>query len=450
MGGYTIIYGRVSRRFLMALLAATALSLPSAAHAATLADSVTQAVTTHPTAEAGKAGATAASKALWEEKSGFFPTVNVTANAGREHSNNSTSRGLAGPQGATSWVDEGGVTVSQPLFAGFGVVSRVRAAEDRLQSAQYALGGTGEDLALRAARAHLNLMRTKELLALADGYYKEIQSRHDKIGLMVKEGAAEEAEALQGEDVLMAAKNTRLGYEEAFHQAEADYIEVVGKQPDETLEFGGASWDGLVPPSVDEAIRAAMTGSPRLMSADRAVSALGHDEAAARADLFPHVSADVNYDRKNQRDPMGGNSEDASGLIRMSWNFSTGGGQFAHVQRSAATRAEALAKRHAAARDVEHDVRQKFTSMKIVDEQFGLLVSREEAVGKILGSSLKQFEAGKQSNLQIISAHAKLFDARAARADAYYRKLLSRFELLNAMGKLREAFAPQVASAAGN
>jgi adhesin transport system outer membrane protein len=424
----------------MILLAATALSLPSIAVAATLSDSVSQAVATHPSAEAGKAATDAAGKALWEQKAGFFPTLSVNANAGREHANNSTTRGLGGPSGASSWVDEGNVSLSQPVFTGFSVLNRARAAQERYDASRYELGGTSEDLALRAARAHLNLMRTKELLDIADSYYKEIQSRHDKIGLMVKEGASDEAESLQAEDVLMAAKNTRLGYEEAWHQAEADFIEEVGHVPDSSLDFGAPSWDKLLPPSVDDAIHAGLAESPKVLAADKVVSASGMEAQAAKGDLMPKVSADIAYDRKNQRDPMGGNSEDASALVRMSWNFSTGGAEAARAGRGAAERAQAIARRHQAARDVEHDVRQKFTSMQIVDEQFGLLATREEAVKKILDSALKQFEAGKQSNLQIIAAHAKLFDARAARTDAYYRKLLSRFELLSAMGRLRQAF----------
>ena len=78
--------------------------------------------------------------------------------------------------------------------------------------------------------------------------------------------------------------------------------------------------------------------------------------------------------------------------------------------------------------------------MAIVDQQFNLLRDRETAATKLLENYKSQFEGGKQSNLQLISATARLFEARAGRADAFYRRLLSRFELLEAMGSLRPAF----------
>jgi len=40
----------------------------------------------------------------------------------------------------------------------------------------------------------------------------------------------------------------------------------------------------------------------------------------------------------------------------------------------------------------------------------------------------------------LIAANVKLFESQAARIDSYYRRLLSRLELLNAMGRLGDVF----------
>ena len=91
-------------------------------------------------------------------------------------------------------------------------------------------------------------------------------------------------------------------------------------------------------------------------------------------------------------------------------------------------------------RSVEHGVRQKYNSVIIADQQFALLTERESASKKILANFIAQFEGGKQTNLQLIAANSKVFESRAATTDAYYRRILLRFELLNAMGRLRKAF----------
>jgi outer membrane protein, adhesin transport system len=419
--------------------AACLLALPGTrAGAATLSDSIHQAVQTHPLVAAGKASAAAAGHSVKEQRAVFYPTVSINANAGRLHANNDTTRGIVGGD-AYSWTGGAGISLTQPLFAGFGNVNRLEAAKGRAASATYDLGGATEDVAVRAARAHLNMMRTRELMDLNSGYVAEIEKRRDSIALMVSEGAADEAELLQADEIMMAAKTTRLGYEESFQQAVVDYVQVVGIEPGDKLEFGEAVWEKFVPGALEEAMDAARKNNPKLQAADSMVAALARDMAAEKAGLLPKVDAELSYNETDQNDEVGGETMSAQAMVRLSWGISTGGGQLARINRGVRQREEALAKRQNLLRTIDHDVRQRFTSMKIVDEQFGVMVNREEASRKILDNFLTQYEGGKQTNLQLISAHSRLFDARAARTDAYYRRLLTRFELLSAMGRLEKA-----------
>ncbi|MDE1153831.1 MAG: TolC family protein [Micavibrio sp.] len=428
------------RNFLCALTVTTALVMPCSVYAASLSDSVSQALQTHPILQAKKASEQSAADNLREQKAGYFPVLGIEGRGGRINQDDDTTRANTGGDAATSWLGEGSVTLTEPLFTGFGTVNRVAAAKDRLTSAGFDSRGSAEEVALKAARAHLNLMRTRDLLSLATEYLASIQQRQDSISLMVNEGASEESDLLQANEALMAVKTTRLGYEEAYRQAEADFIEVVGAAPADKLDFGQQTWDKLIPPTVDAAISLARDDNPNVRAADSMVSALGRDADVARSDIYPRVDAEMSYLQKDQHEDLGGELKSAQAMLKMSWNFSTGGAQLAKVDKSLSERKEAQARRDAARRMVEHDVRQKFTSMQIVDEQFGLMQQREDAADKIVANFMNQFEGGKQSNLQLISANSRLFEAKAARVDAQYRQLLSRFELLNAMGRLQTAF----------
>jgi adhesin transport system outer membrane protein len=422
------------------LVVTTALSVPSFAHAATLSDSVMQAQAQHPRIEAGKAGREAATRGVQEQKSGYFPRVGISGRAGYVDQDDDTTRGITGGSASTTLI-EGSVTLTQPIFSGFTTVNRVAAAKNRVKAAEHDINANAEDVSLSASRAHLNLMRTRELLDMASNYLTEIQSRKDKIEMMLKEGAADEAEFLQADEILMAAKTTRLGYEEAYRQAEAEYIEAVGALP-QSLELGDALWDGKIPATVDEAIAAAQAQNPRIISAENVMKALGAEAQAEKGELSPKVDAELSYLDKNQENDVGGDLTSAQAMLKLSWNFETGGGQMARIGKSLAQQSEARARRAEALRAVEYAVRQKYTAMQIVDQQFGLYTEREKANVRILDNYLQQFEGGQQSNLQLISAHSRLFEARAAKIDAYYRQFLSRFELLNAMGHLRTALSP--------
>jgi adhesin transport system outer membrane protein len=404
-----------------------------------VSDSVSLALSSHPQLQAQKATVAAAADNVRAQKSSFFPVLSIDGAAGRLNENDDTTRANTGGY-ASSWKGQGSVTLTEPVFAGFGNVNRLSAARDRQQSALYDLNGSADSVALKAARAHLNLMRTKELLMLAADYMNKIQERKDSIALMVKEGAAGESDLLQANDILMAARTTRLGYEESFRQARADYIEAVGAPPGKILDIGLPTWNAIIPPT-EEAAVAMADHNPAVQSARQMVSALSKDAAAEKGSLLPKVNAEVSYFGMDQHDELGGEQNTAQAMLRMSWDFATGGAQFANIDKKLSERRAADARRAETLRMAQHDVRQKYTAMKIVDQQYALLGDREEAGKKLLNSYLAQFEGGKQTNLQIISANARLFDARAAHTDAYYRRLLSRFELLQAMGELRNAFS---------
>lgn len=417
---------------------ALALIAPHAAVAESISDSVRAALASHPAITAQKAMVDAAKDNVRAQKSNFYPVLSVDAAAGRLNEDDDTTRGNTGST-ASSWKGQGSVTLTQPIFAGFGNVNRVAAAKDRQQSAMYDMAGSAQDVAMKAARAHLNLMRTRELLTLADDYMNNIKTRKDSISLMVKEGAADESDLLQAQDILMAARSTRLGYEEAFRQARADYLEAVGEEPANVLDIGAATWKNLIPATQEDAVAHAAQ-NPVVLSAQEQVQALAKDAAVQKAGLYPQVNAEMSYFNMDQHEQLGGEQKTAQAMLKMSWDFETGGGQMASVDGKLAERRAAEAKRMQALRVAQHDVRQKYTAMTVVDEQYALLSDRAQGGEKLLKSYLDQFEGGRQTNLQIISANARLFDARAAKTDAYYRRLLSRFELLQSMGQLNRAF----------
>lgn len=432
------MFGKFIRFFLFVLMI---FCLPVVAQAATISDSVTRSLSSHPKIKASTASLAVADKNVWEQRSAFFPVLQVNGSVGRLHLNDSTTRALTASQGAAaSWMGQGTVTLTQPVFAGFGIENRFKGAKDRFSAASYDLGGTAEEIALSAARAHLNLMRTMELLTLASEYLSNIEGRRKNIVLMVKGGAADESELLQANEAQAMAKNTRLGYEEAFRQAEADYIEIAGAEPDAVLEIGETKWNAMIPVTIEDAVTYATRGSPYVLAAESMLSAMTREVNAEKAGLLPYIDAEMSYSDQDQYDVVGGETSSVQAMFRLGWSFSTGGAQLARIEKAGQQKIEASARQQSVLRKVKHDVRQKYTSMQIVDKQFALMSELENASYKILENFLSQFEGGKQSNLQLIAAHSKVFQAKTARTEAYYRKFLSRFELLNAMGKLRSVF----------
>ena len=86
-------------------------------HATTIQESVSNAIASHPSVETALAGKVIAKENRKEAVSGYFPQISAAATAGRIYADNTTSRGLTVDRGAGySWLGEGNIAITQPLF----------------------------------------------------------------------------------------------------------------------------------------------------------------------------------------------------------------------------------------------------------------------------------------------------------------------------------------------
>src|ERR1035437_6773963 len=105
------------RKFVFALSLSTALCASTYSRAETISDTVTQALSSHPQIKEGKASVAAADQNIHEQRSGYFPVLALDSAAGRLHNNDMTTRADTASQGAAStWMGQGTVTITQPLF----------------------------------------------------------------------------------------------------------------------------------------------------------------------------------------------------------------------------------------------------------------------------------------------------------------------------------------------
>ena len=308
-------------RFFTALVCA-GMILGNDASAASLAESVELALKTHPSIVASREAGKVAKETVRESRSGFFPTLSINSKAGRVHADDDTTRGATADNGsAQSWLGEANITLTQPVFDGFGVWNRYGAAKERSGAAAFDTDAEAEDLALKVARAHLNMMRTRELLASAYEYMESIQKNRDSISLLVREGAADAAEQLQADQIMMAAQATKLGYDELYRRADADYIEAVGQQADDALSLGNSKADSFLPKSADDAIVLAAAQHPQLKSAAAQAVAYARDANAEKSTLLPRVDAELSWMERDQHDDLGGEATNGQAMLRLSWGL---------------------------------------------------------------------------------------------------------------------------------
>lgn len=428
---------------LYSLLFLSAFAMPVGAHATSVQDAVMAALSYHPSIEAANQAADAAEQDRREQRSGFFPELAVTAQTGRVFGDNATSRGLVTTRGeAYSYLHEGTVSLTQPVFDGFATMNLYDASKERKKSAVLTVSDVKENIALRASQAYLEVMRSRSGLKLLYVQQNKIEGFKSKIAAMVNEGAADESELQQAEDMGLMLASMIADFEGQLVGAEAQYFEAIGNAPDADMAKPLVKKSDM-PETPLDAVDFARNNHALIQKAMLNSKAAKYDVSAERAQFFPTLDAELSYLKSDKREEIGGESEDARAVLKLGWNMNAGGAEFARVQRSKHKRNEAAASARDMKQQVERDVRIAFSQYKTAEKRLDVVRERVRLSQGLFKTYQSQFEAAKINQLQLMQGNFALFNVKLEALNTEYSVLAAQYAVLASMGRLKEALSSQ-------
>lgn len=434
------------------LICAAALALVCAVPATGAAEGVEGAVeaalNNHPAVAAAQAGRAAAQADHGEQRSAFFPELNVNAAAGRVYGDTSTTRGLTVDRGAGySWSAEGGITARQTIYDGMQTPNRVRAAASRMDVADMNLADTRENLALSAVLAYLEVLRGRESIAMVRAHEQKIVDYRTRIKAMVDQGGADEAMDIQARDILTQLDGTLADIEGELRKAMADYAELVGRTPSESMTRPRNVMD-RIPADIDSAVATTHQAHPALIAARMQGEAARYDARAAQGALYPGIVGEVSAYKKDVDDVLGGEVEDHRALVRMNWNFSTGGAQSARIRAARHRQAETEARAQDLAGRIDREIRKSYAELDAARERLAIAQDRVRINADLISAYEKQFEVSRVSLLNLLQVENAHFNARLGALNSEFRHLSAQYAALAALGRLQSTLNVQPVMAA--
>lgn len=412
---------------------------PAVLHAETLDKSVETALLYHPSVESAKQEADIVKQERKEQFSGYFPHLSVTGTGGRIYGDNATSRGLSTTRGAGySYLWEGSFTARQMLFDGFRTSSMVDSADARKAAADLNIIDVRENLALNTVRSYIDLQRTQKALDMFAEQAKKVDDYIKRIGNAVDEGAADESELQQANDIRVVLDGLIDDYENQKRTAQAYYFELTGRLPEDELEQAVPRKD-LLPEDLAEAVGYARENHPLLKAAVFTADSSKYDTDAEKSSLFPTVDGELSYLKTDKADIIGGEVEDARAVMRLNWNFDVGGGQIARIKQRRHQYQESLSKMNELKRQIERGVRLAYSDYKLAVEQLDNQERRRTLNYKLFETYKTQFEGARITLVQLLQSDNQLFTANLEKMNGEYRVLAAQYAALASMGRLQES-----------
>ena len=195
---------RVLKPLYSAILLAVACSQ---AQAMTLSEAIQSTVDNHPELHASVNDRLSADEDVKVAKGGYLPTVDLIAGYGREQTDSPSTRALGNHNKETLNYSDAELRLRQMLFDGFNTPNEVARTQATVNSRAYYIQGTAESLALRTVEVYLEVLKRREMVALARNNLQAHERVNDQIKLRSERGVGSTADLDQSEARLALAAN---------------------------------------------------------------------------------------------------------------------------------------------------------------------------------------------------------------------------------------------------
>jgi adhesin transport system outer membrane protein len=404
------------------------------AQAMSLSEAIQSTIDTHPELQASINDRRSTLEQVKVAKGGYLPVVDAIAGYGREETDNPTTRGLTGHNKEQLTYGTSQLRLRQMIFDGFNTPNEVARTEAVVDSRAYYIQGTAEDLALRTIEVYLEVLKRREMVALAKNNLQAHQRMGDQIGLRSERGVGSAADTDQSAARVALAANNLYTEEVNLADAEANFFSAVGRMPDE-LETP-ASIKGQVPEDLASARQTVIDNNPLLKSAQSDVNAAEKQYEVAKSPFYPRLDAELAANANNNTAGDEGHDNSWRAGVVMTYNLFNGGRDKANLQSSAYKINQAMDIRNNALRVINENLSLAWNAMQNARLQTPKARDYADYTKRVRMAYQDQFGLGQRTLLDLLDSENELFTANRRYVEVRYTEEFSMYRLQSAMGDL--------------
>lgn len=409
------------------------------ANADTLTEVIQHTLETNPDVLISTHDQRIANHALDQAEADYFPSIDLSAGYGREHSDNPNTRARLSEDNEVDLNrQELSITLSQRLFDGFAVKHQVARQQAKTKVATYQVENTAESIGLKVVEIYLEVLHREDLLDLAKSNLVTHQKILKQIRTVVEGGVGREADLQQSESRLALAKANLVKAQGNRRDAEANYQRVTGKVSQSLAALNRELVISALqlPKTLDTILEEALQNHPSLHASNAELVAAKAYRQQTNAAFMPRLNLELGASYNDNLDGIEGTNDDLTAMLRMRYNLYRGGADQARRLATAEQVTRSTETIHRTQRTVEENVRLSWNSLMTTQERLTHLRDYVTSMEQVLTSYKEQFKLGRRSLLDVLDSENELFNARSLLKTAQYTEMLALFRVATSMGLL--------------
>ncbi len=382
----------------------------------------------------------AASRAILEGvRSGLYPqtTLEATGTYGRDPVTDEILE-LTGRKPKTTWIFDSLLDVSYELDL-FGHVRRsIEAAAANHQAAAAQRDAVRVTVAAETARAYGQICTLGAQLAVAQQSLALVTREREIVQQRREAGAGSEFDVVRATLLVAQVRATIPPLEGQRRAALLELTALLGQTP---INAPVTAESCVAPPHLSTLLpigdgTALLRRRPDIRAADRKLATALAEIGVAKADLFPRVTLSGFYGGiSNQINMLGSNAGLAWGVgPAINWTFPNMAGPLARLAQANAGAAAALANFNSVVLQALKETEQALTIYDAELDHHGALVAAQSEAQRAFGLARDEYDAGRISNLDLLTSEQALINADAAVAASDTALVQDQISVFKALG----------------
>ena len=333
---------------------------------------------------------------------------------------------------------ESSLTLTQNLFDGFSTMNKVDFEEARILAAAFNYLEKSNDMAYRMTEAYLNVLRTHALVGTASENVQINETIYSKVKDLFEAGLTTDSEVKKIQSALSLARSNLTVEKNNALDSEYKYRRILGRLPD-IDEMKRPEVDMNMPESIERAALYAIDNNPSMMVSRYNLKGEQALWKQSKKDYFPTIDLELSQ-TLNDHDQLNNGFDQADDRFRarivLNYNLFRGGADTATVQKHVSKINQEIEIQRDLKRQVVEGLDLSWNAYHMVDTQLKDLREYSEFSEKTLDLYKEEYDLGRRSLLDLLSAQNDVINSRSQIIKAEYDQLFAQYRILDAMGLL--------------
>ena len=390
----------------------------------------------NPTLDAARAQLRATDEGVPQALSGWRPTVIGQAQAGPEwfHNGNKLTPAEAAvtDRNTQFYPRTYSLTVTQPIFNGFGTVSGTKAAENRVRAGRAQLLDTEQQVLLQAVQAYMNVVADQSILELNINNRKVLEAQLQATNDRFDAGEVTKTDVAQAQSSLAGAVANVTQAQGTLENAKSVYRQVIGQEP---VGLAMPNVPVNLPTKFEDAVTLSQE-QPQVISAQYIEQASKDDIDTQFSEMLPTVSLQGSFTHTDDSNSKDQSADDGTILGVLSVPLYQAGAPDSRVRQAKQVYQQARKQLDEARRSAEQQLVSAWQALVTAQAQIKSFEEQVKANDIALEGVRQEQTVGARTVLDVLDAEQAALNSRVSLVTAQTNLVVARYQVLAAVGRL--------------